>query len=114
MAGKRGGRKTYPNHLPFDGKGIRVCQASGFYRPAADVIDDVRQGLVSGDFADLTPGFGTKHPQDVRPGGPYGDPTGIPEANPGDTQTLSVQDLNISAAEMLASIKEDRPPRPGF
>lgn len=103
-----------PSHMRRTGRGWRICMASGFVRDADDVIDDVRQSLAAKEFADITPGFGTHHPKDVVNLGVLDDPSPIERANPGRKPDKSKQDLNISDAEILASIREGRQPRSGF
>jgi len=114
MGGKKSAGPIYPKHLPRDGKGIKECSASGFLRPAADLIDDIRQGPTAKEFADLTPRFGTYHPQDVVQLGVLDDPKPIDEARPPDEENYSIQDLKISDQEVRLSIQENRPPRRGF
>lgn len=107
--------KTYPKHLSMRGVGVKQCQASGFLRMATGPhVNDIRQGNVAREFADLTPGFGTYHPQDVRQLGDLDDPKPIPEARPQDELSLSKQDLMMSDHEIRLSIIEGRPPRRGF
>ena len=113
MGGRKGVGRLTPN-LKMTGKGWRQDNASGFMRYAHDVIHDVRQGPVSKDFADLTPGFGTHHPRDRVALGNMSDPSPIHEARPKDDESLSVQDLRISDQEIRASIVEGRAPRAGF
>jgi hypothetical protein len=114
MAGKSGFR-GYPKHLPKPkGIGIRQCEASGFMRTLGKEVKDVRQGLVAREFADITPGFGTKHPQDVVQLGEMNDPKPVPEARPEDKRNLSKQDLAMSDQEIRASIVEGRAPRIGY
>jgi hypothetical protein len=96
------------------GRGWRQDSASGFIRYADDVIDDVRQGGVAPEFADITPGFGTHHPQDVKRLGNLSDPSPIRDADPEDRANLSVQDMNISDQEIKLSIQEGRRPRMGY
>lgn len=104
-----------PRHLSSQrGRGWRECQASGFVRSADDVVDDVRQGAVAEEFADVTPGFGTFHPQDVRGSERYDDPSPIENARPITRTNLSKQDLQISDAEVLLALREGRAPRPGY
>jgi hypothetical protein len=114
MPGKRGNPGTYPRHLKRTGRGYKQCQASGFLRPTGQLTDDVRQGLVAKEFADITPGFGTWHPQDKLQLGVLDDPTPIPNARPQQTPELSKQDLLMSDQEIEASIREGRLPRAGF
>jgi hypothetical protein len=112
MGGKTGFR-AYPAHLGTPkGEGIVECYASGFIGHPDDMTDDVRQGTVLDKFADKTPGFGTHHPQDVVQIGPLDDPT--PVGNGPDKRNLTKQDLDISDQEVLASIREGRPPRRGY
>ena len=107
--------KTYPRHLKMKGVGVKQCQASGMLRMADDPwVTDVRQGEVAQRFADLTPGFGTYHPQDVRQLGDLDDPKPIDDARPKDDLSLSKQDLMMSDQEIRLSIIEGRPPRRGF
>jgi hypothetical protein len=80
-------------------------------RYAEDVVEDVRQGFVAREFADLTPGFGTYHPQDVRRDQVFGDPSPIPNARTPDRENWSKQDLGYTDQEIEASIREGRPPR---
>ena len=103
-----------PKRVRATGKGWRECAASGFVREADDVVEDVRQGLVAREFADITPGFGTYHPQDVRQDGPYDDPSPIELAQPISRYPISKADLNISDAEVERSVREGGPPRPGY
>jgi hypothetical protein len=103
-----------PKHVKVSGRGWRQDQASGFVREAHDVIKDRRQGLTAPEFADITPGFGTFHPQDVRALGALDDPNEIYRSNPIDQQNLSKQDLGISDQEVELSIREGRAPRRGY
>lgn len=48
-----------------DGRGYAVCERSGQLVEAEARVDDYRGGLVRPESADRTPGFGTRHPQDV-------------------------------------------------
>lgn len=115
MAGRKGVRGTYPRHLGRPkGKGLVECQASGFLRPASEMVHDVRQGTVSKEFADHTGGFGSFHPQDVRRLGNLDDPRAIDRSVPKDDNNYSKQDLGISDQEIELSIREGRPPRRGF
>jgi hypothetical protein len=115
MAGRRG-FKAYPRHLGrAKGVGTRECQATGFLRSADEAfVEDVRQGNVSRDFADITPGFGTRHPRDFFHPHTGSDPSPIPNAEPKDNRNLSKSDLLISDEEIRLSIVEGRPPRQGF
>lgn len=111
MAG-RSGFRAYPKHLGGPrGRGLMECNASGFVRHTSELEDDYRQGPVARQFADLTPGFGTRHPQDVVQLGTLNDPSVARGGDSLDDRNLSKQDLGISDAEILASIKEGRPPR---
>ena len=96
------------------GKGWREDDATGFIRYAEDYVDDVRQGDTAREFADITPGFGTHHPQDVVNLGTLDDPTTIDNASPQDNVNLSKQDMQISDQEIKLSIQENRAPRMGF
>lgn len=111
MAGRVGGR-CYPRHLGGPrGRGLMECNASGFVRHTTEEVDDYRQGPVARQFADVTPGFGTRHPQDVVQLGRLNDPSAAPDGDSLDKKNLSKQDLGYTDAEILASIKEGRPPR---
>ncbi len=77
-------------------------------------MEDVRQGDVAKEFADVTPGFGTNHPQDKVNLGQMSDPSPIHGASPQDEACLSKSDLMISDQEIKASIVEGRPPRRGY
>lgn len=113
MAGKSGFR-AYPRHLGKPkGRGLFVCDASGFVRHTDDAVDDVRQGQVAREFADITPGFGTRHPKDVEQLGVLDDPVPAEDGRTLDTRNFTKQDLGISDAEIRASIREGRPPRGG-
>lgn len=114
MAGRSLRGACFPTGSTRSGDGMRECAASGFMRPARDVVDDIRQGPVSREYADITPGFGTHHPQDVKTLPAMDDPKPIRRARPSDPLNLSKQDLHISDAEVLASIREGRLPRPGY
>lgn len=113
--GGRSGFRAYPRHLGRPrGRGLTECDASGFVRHPEDTVEDVRQGTVAREFADITPGFGTHHPQDVVQLGVLDDPSPAPGGSSLDKANLSKQDLGITDAEMLASIREGRPPRRGY
>ena len=109
MSGKSGAT-TFPGRARNGGRGARVCQASGFVRRAQDVVLDVRQGWVSKEFADLTPGFGTAHPQDRKRETPKSDPTPIPrpnmDPNPG---SLSARDMGYTDAQVREAIRRGVP-----
>lgn len=114
MGGKSGFR-AYPLHLRRNkGKGFFESEASGFLRPIGDRMEDVRQGQVGRDEADLTPGFGSSHPQDHVSLGVLDDPKPVEDARPDDKKNLSKSDLAMSDQEITASIKEGRAPRIGF
>jgi len=115
MAGRRGNPGCYPKHLGKPtGRGYKECEASGFVRKAGRQVFDVRQGLVAHEFADITKGFGTHHPQDRVQLGVQDDPTPIPNARPTDSNDYSVQDMMMSDQEIKLSIQEGRPPRSGY
>lgn len=108
------GFRSYPRKLGKpDGRGYVVCERSGFLRKPHEVVTEFHGSRVAREFADITPGFGTQHPQEVNQAELGGDPTPIEDARPGGPD-LSLRELNISDAEVLASILEDRPPRRGF
>ena len=110
MAGRRGFR-AYPKHLgPPKGRGLVECSASGFVTHRTDLMDDVRQGRTKRRFADTTPGFGTRHPQDVVQLGALDDPKGNNGRVP-DPQNLSRQDLGLTDADILESIRTGQPPK---
>lgn len=114
MGGKSGFR-AYPKHLGRPrGRGLMVCDASGFVRHTSEATDDVRQGTVARQFADLTPGFGTHHPQDVVQLGALGDPSPAEDGDHIERHPKTKQELGISDAEILASIREGRAPRQGY
>jgi hypothetical protein len=94
-------------------RGLMECRASGFLRHVDDGVDDVRQGKVAREFADITPGFGTHHPQDVVQLGVLDDPSAAIEGDSIDPLPKSKQDLGLTDAEILASIREGRPPKRG-
>lgn len=108
--GGRSGMRTYPGHAPRDGRGVRIDDASGFLRPADDYVRDVRQGLAAREHADLTAGFGTYHPQDLRRTPPTNDPKAIPrprvEQNP---LALSPRDMGYTDADVRKSIELNVP-----
>ena len=114
MAGRKSAGQLTPRGLKSTGKGWREDAASGFVRQASDVVDDVRQGPTAREFADITKGFGTHHPQDKKSLGHQDDPHPIRGARPLNDQELSKQDMNISDQEIRASIVEGRAPRIGF
>lgn len=107
--GKRGMR-TYPAAGPKDGRGSRIDDASGFLRPAADVVQDRRQGLATREHADLTPGFGTFHPQDVKRPPPVMDPKPITMARTDPNPNfLGPRELGYTDAEVREAIRQNRP-----
>jgi hypothetical protein len=97
--------RCYPPRGPRKGLGARIDDASGFLRAADDVVEDVRQGLVSKEKADITPGFGTYHPQDVKQLTDLTDPTPIDMPRPDTPGAISARDLGYSDAEVEASIR---------
>lgn len=106
----RRGMRTYPSHGPKDGRGARIDDASGFLRRADDFVRDVRQGLASRDHADITPGFGTRHPQDVKHIEAKQDPKPIEQARTeGNPAYLSPRDLGYTDAEVRAMIQAGKP-----
>ena len=96
------------------GRGWVECEASGALRPAGELVHDVKQGRVRRRLADITPGFGTYHPQDIKSLGPLDDPKAILPASPQDKNNYSKQDLGISDQEIELSIREGRAPRRGY
>lgn len=114
MGGRKSVRGTTPRRLRAKGKGWAQSAASGFVREADKLVRDVRQGRVEKSKADITPGFGTYHPQDLKSLGVLDDPRPIQNARPLDNANYSKQDLGISDQEVELSIREDRPPRRGY
>lgn len=105
MAGKSGFR-SYPKHLGKPtGVGLRQCAATSFLRHEPEMMQDFRQGIVAPDFADITPGFETYHPQDVVQLGALDDPKPVVFGNSPDPTTLSMADRGWTDADVLASIK---------
>jgi hypothetical protein len=74
---------------------------------------EVNEDGVAKDFEDRTPGFGLHHPQDRANPVLDGDPSPV-EGPPVDKKNPSKQDLGITDAEVLLSIRENRPPRKGY
>lgn len=91
-------------------KGYVQCERSGRLVKPCDIIEEHTGARVAREVADITPGFGTWHPQDVNAAEVGGDPTPIDNARP---QTEDSR-CHYSDAEVLAAIKEDRPPRRGY
>lgn len=107
--------KSYPGHLGKpEGKGYITCAMSGFLRKPSEVMETYKGTIVADDKADITPRFGTRHPQDVNQAEVGSDPNPIHPQSTADTTERSKQDLGISDAEILAAIVENRPPRRGF
>lgn len=103
--------RSFPKHLSARGRGVITCARSGFLRHPDDVVD--HHGMkIAHDKADLTPGFGTDHPQDYAQPEIGGDPSPVPHGGLDVARTKS--DLCISDAEILASIREGRLPRRGY
>lgn len=113
MAGRvvRGG--CGPRRVRSTGRGWRECAASGFIIAADDYIEDVRQGPVAPERADITPGFGTYHPQDVKVLGDLDDPSPIDNGRP-PAAPRTFEELGISDQERLLALRENRPPRRGY
>lgn len=104
--------RSYPRHLkPMKGKGYVQCQRSGFLRHPDEMMRDVRGGMVAKEFADVTPGFGTRHPRDVFAPDVGGDPAPT-HITTGIDMPLTKEQLGISDYEIERSIIENRPPRP--
>jgi hypothetical protein len=104
--------RSFPSHLkPMQGRGLVTCARSGFLRFPKDIVEV--DGLpIAKDKADFYGGFGTTHPQDVPQPEIGGDPRPVRHGGLDVARTKS--DLGISDQEILAAIREDRPPRPGF
>lgn len=96
------------------GTGVVECSASGFLAKPDEIVDDVRQGPTAEKYADLTPGFGTYHPQDVKSLPDLSDPTPIPEGRPPTKTHFTKQEMGMTDREIELSIREGRPPRPGY
>jgi hypothetical protein len=106
--------RSFPRHLkPLKGEGYVQCQRSGFLRHPSDMMEDYRGGTVAKEYADVTTGFGTKHPRDVFSPDLGGDPRPTP-IQTGINEPYTKEDLLISDQEIEASIRENRPPRSGF
>jgi hypothetical protein len=97
--------RCYPTHGPKKGRGARIDDASGFLRPADDVVMDVRQGMVSQEKADITPGFGTHHPQDLKQLTDLSDPTPIETPRPDTPGAISARDLGYTDAEVERALR---------
>lgn len=104
--------RSYPGHLkPMRGRGLIRCSLSGFLRHPEDIV--YKDGApIARDKADIYPGFGLDHPQDFNRAEVGGDPTPVPHGGLGEDKTKS--DLGISDAEVEISVREGRPPRPGY
>lgn len=110
-----GSFRSYPRHLkPAKGKGYTQCERTGFLRHPDDIIEEWNGARVAIEEADITPGFGTRHPQDVWNADAGGDPTPTEITAGVDVHPQSKQDLKISDKEIRAAIVENRPPRPGY
>jgi len=105
--------RTYPSHLRVDGRGYLQCARSGQLRKPKDMIRNHDGQMIAREFADITPGFGTLHPQDRNQAYTGGDPTTVENAT-GVTEELTKEDMSISDAEIEASIRENRAPRQGY
>jgi hypothetical protein len=104
--------RSFPSHLkPMRGEGLITCAFSGFLRFPKDIIM-IDGKPVAKDKADLYGAFGTDHPQDHAQPEIGGDPS--PVRFGGQDVAKSKAELNISDQEVLAAIRENRPPRPGF
>lgn len=111
MAGRVMLRGCGPRHLKASGKGWRQDDATGFVRRADDFIHDVRQGNVAREFADISPGFGTNHPQDFKDLGVLDDPSPIRDAAP-LSEPQFFEDVTDQEREL--ALRENRPPRKGY
>lgn len=104
--------RSFPKRLkPAKGEGLVECSLSGFLRRPSDIIE-IDGRPVAADKADLYGTFGTTHPQDVAQPELGSDPT--PVKHGGSTATKSKQDMGISDAEIVAAVRENRSPRPGY
>lgn len=104
--------RSYPSHLkPVRGRGVVVCARSGFLRRPSDIVE-YRGMDMARDKADFYGGFGLEHPQDHAQPEIGGDPS--PVEGGGLPVERSKSDLNISDAEIEASIREGRQPREGY
>ena len=95
-------------------RGWAESDASGAVFYADEMVDDVRQGRVHKSEADVTPGFGTWHPQDVKQIPPYADPSPIPGARPISKGSTTLADLDISDQEMERATRTNTKPRRGY
>lgn len=106
-----GNFRSYPKHLkPPAMRGLITCARSGFLRKPEDIVYIDGQP-VARDKADFYGAFGTTHPQDVAQPEVGGDPS--PVRHGGLHEGKSKRELSISDQEVLASVREGRPPRPG-
>lgn len=109
MAGKSGFR-SYPKRLGKpDGKGLIQCDRSGFLRKPSETMSEYTGSAVAREFADITPGFGTRHPQDVNQAETGGDPSPIPNANPIE-EPVYREDIRLTDAEWEQMIREGKTP----
>jgi hypothetical protein len=91
---------------PRDGRGYAVCDRSGQLTPAEDRVDDFRGGAVRPASADRTPGFGTRHPQDVyQPDLGDGDPTPIEDPRP---EPAILPSWSLSDAERERKLRDPK------
>jgi len=105
--------RTFPKHIRSDGQGYMQCARSGMLRKPSDMIKNDDGLMIAKDYADITPGFGTSHPQDSPAPEIGSDPTPVSDAT-GVTAALTKEDLQISDQEIEASLRENRFPRRGF
>jgi|KBSMisStaDraftv2_1062788.scaffolds.fasta_scaffold2985061_2 hypothetical protein len=77
-----------------DGRGYAYCDRSGLLTEAEERVDDFRGGTVRPESADLTPGFGTRHPSDVYQPSFDADPEPIdnPRPEPGVMPSWTLSD----------------------
>ena len=104
-----GSYSSVPRRLKVTGRGWTEDESDGLLYHAEDMVDDVRQGRVHRKNADYTPGFGTRHPQDLVELGYLDDPQPIPDARPQDELNLSVQDLGITDEMMRDHVRNGTP-----
>lgn len=104
--------RSFPSHLkPMRGKGLVTCARSGFLRFPDDIVEVDGMPMAT-DKADFYGAFGTDHPQDHAQPEIGGDPK--PVRFGGLDKAQSKSDLAISDQEIVAAVRENRPPRPGF
>lgn len=87
------------------GKGYAVCDRTGGLVPAEERTRDVRGGMVRRQSADTTPGFGTRHPVDVRRVPITADPKPIMDARPGEPE-IYAEEIGLTDQERERRLRE--------